>query len=199
MTTLTFRVEYAPSPIGAIAIVTDDRDRLRALDFEDDAERMLRLLGLHYGPCSAVRIEDRAASSARCRLEDYLAGDLRAIDSLRVETGGTAFQRAVWAELRRIPAGQTISYAALAARIDRPKAVRAVGMANGANPVAIVVPCHRVIGANGSLIGYGGGLERKQWLLAHEGAEFPFPISAIPDRAAGGIAIRRGPERRQDS
>jgi methylated-DNA-[protein]-cysteine S-methyltransferase len=101
----------------------------------------------------------------------YFAGDLSAIERLAVVTGGTDFQREVWAALRRIPAGRTLSYGALATQLGRPKAVRAVGLANGANPIGIVVPCHRVIGADGSLTGYGGGLERKRWLLAHEGAE----------------------------
>ena len=89
-----------------------------------------------------------------------------------VDTGGTAFQRAVWAALRRIPAGRTTCYSALASEIGRPAAVRAVGAANGANPVAVIVPCHRVIGKDGGLIGYGGGLERKAFLLRHEGVIF---------------------------
>jgi methylated-DNA-[protein]-cysteine S-methyltransferase len=99
----------------------------------------------------------------------YFAGDLTAIDALEADPAGTEFQRQVWTELRRIPAGATISYSQLAARVGRPEAVRAVGAANGRNPVPIVVPCHRVIGANGSLVGYGGGLELKRWLLVHEG------------------------------
>jgi methylated-DNA-[protein]-cysteine S-methyltransferase len=98
----------------------------------------------------------------------YFAGDLTAIEKLRVETGGTHFQHEVWRALRDIACGTTISYAQLAERIGRPNAVRAVGLANGSNPVGIVVPCHRVIGANGSLTGYGGGIERKRWLLEHE-------------------------------
>ena len=102
-------------------------------------------------------------------MEAYFAGNLAAIDEIRVETGGTPFQREVWAALRTIPAGTTLSYSALAVQIGRPKAVRAVGLANGANPISIVVPCHRVIGANNSLTGYGGGMQRKRWLLAHEG------------------------------
>ena len=93
-----------------------------------------------------------------------------AIHGLLVETGGTVFQRSVWAALREIPVGQTLSYGALATRLQCPKAVRAVGLANGANPVGIVVPCHRIIGSDGSLTGYGGGVARKRWLLNHEGA-----------------------------
>ena len=98
----------------------------------------------------------------------YFAGHVRAIDQMNVRFAGTSFQNTVWQALRTIPAGETLSYGALAARIESPKAVRAVGLANGANPIAIIVPCHRVIGADGSLTGYGGGLPRKQWLLAHE-------------------------------
>jgi methylated-DNA-[protein]-cysteine S-methyltransferase len=111
----------------------------------------------------------------------YFGGDLAAIDALPVATGGTEFQRAVWDELRRIPCGGSISYSELARRIGRPAAIRAVGLANGANPIGIVVPCHRVIGANGTLTGYGGGIERKRWLLAHErvapaGAQLPLAL-----------------------
>ena len=87
-----------------------------------------------------------------------------------MKTAGTAFQREVWAALRTIPTGETTTYGRLASQLGRPKAMRAVGMANGANPISIIVPCHRVIGANASLTGYGGGLERKRWLLRHEGA-----------------------------
>jgi methylated-DNA-[protein]-cysteine S-methyltransferase len=93
-----------------------------------------------------------------------------ALDGLTVTTGGTDFQRSVWKALRAIPAGETRTYGQLAAAIGSPKAVRAVGLANGRNPVALIVPCHRVIGANGTLTGYAGGLERKRWLLQHEGA-----------------------------
>jgi methylated-DNA-[protein]-cysteine S-methyltransferase len=98
----------------------------------------------------------------------YFAGELRAIDVLPVATAGTPFQREVWSALRKIPCGTTISYGRLAADLGRPAAVRAVGLANGSNPIGVVVPCHRVIGANGSLTGYGGGIERKRWLLDHE-------------------------------
>lgn len=166
----TFRRETVPSAIGAIVVVTDEQDRLRALDFADYEERMHRLLRLHYGAGAVMLVEARSPSRAARALGAYLAGKVSAIDDVTVETGGTAFQRAVWAALRRIPAGRTMSYGTLATRIGRPMAVRAVGLANGANPVGIVVPCHRVIGADGSLTGYGGGIERKRWLLAHEGA-----------------------------
>jgi methylated-DNA-[protein]-cysteine S-methyltransferase len=102
-------------------------------------------------------------------LDRYFAGEIGVLDTIPVELNGTPFQKKAWQALRRIPAGSTISYAELAKRIGEPAAVRAVGSANGANPVAVIVPCHRVIGSNGTLTGYGGGLDRKQWLLAHEG------------------------------
>lgn len=127
------------------------------------------------GVLEALDFEDAPGTppegALRARLEAYFAGDLDALSAIEVRpASGTAFQRRVWEELRRIPAGETISYAELARRIGRPSAVRAVGAANGRNPIALVVPCHRVIGKDGSLTGYAGGLERKRWLLEHEGA-----------------------------
>ncbi len=101
-------------------------------------------------------------------LEAYFAGDLRAIDALDVDPQGTGFQLQVWAALRTIPVGATWSYAELARAVGRPTATRAVGAANGRNPIALVVPCHRVIASDGTLGGYGGGLEMKRWLLRHE-------------------------------
>lgn len=172
MTPLTLFVERSPTPLGQMVIMTDAEDRLRVVDWQDYEPRMLQLLGQHYGKRNyALRERSGPASEARQRLDAYMAGELTAIDDLEVATAGTPFQRDVWAELRRIPLGRTISYAELAQRIDRPKAVRAVGLANGANPVSIVIPCHRVIGANASLTGYGGGLHRKTWLLEHEGVK----------------------------
>jgi methylated-DNA-[protein]-cysteine S-methyltransferase len=117
------------------------------------------------------------------RLRAYFAGDLDAIEGLPARAAaGTPFQRKVWEELRRIPRGTTRSYGEVAARIGKPGAGRAVGMANHHNPISVVVPCHRVVGADGSLAGYAGGLERKRWLLAHEGVELAAP-SAYPSRA----------------
>ena len=104
------------------------------------------------------------------RLAAYFEGETHALEGLPVVLHGTSFQLRVWEELRRIPVGDTISYAELATRVGNPKARRAVGAANGRNPVAIVVPCHRVVAADGTLWGYGGGLDRKAWLLRHEGA-----------------------------
>ncbi len=112
-----------------------------------------------------------------CALEAYFAGDLSAIDTLEVDPQGTSFQRRVWAALRTIPAGTTWSYAELARVVGQPTATRAVGAANGRNPIALVVPCHRVIASDGTLGGYGGGLEMKRWLLRHERSQPP-PYSA---------------------
>ncbi len=158
------------SPIGTVLIVSDGKT-LRALDFEDYTARMHQLLRLHYGSYSLT--PDPGLGAMGRSLQAYFDGDLGVIEDIPVQTGGTPFQRQVWAELRLIPAGTTTTYGTLAARTGRPKASRAVGLANGSNPVSIVVPCHRVIGANAKLTGYGGGLHRKEWLIAHERAYAP--------------------------
>jgi len=163
------RVERFNTPTGRMLIVSDAQGQLRAVDWEDHEQRMQRLLRRYSDADALILREVRRKSTARRALEAYFAGALDAIDVLTTATYGTEFQRQVWRELRRIPTGRALSYGALATRIGRPSAVRAVGLANGANPIAIVVPCHRVVGANASLTGYGGGLERKHWLLAHEG------------------------------
>nr|WP_298724237.1 methylated-DNA--[protein]-cysteine S-methyltransferase [uncultured Steroidobacter sp.] len=166
--TFSFHQECIATPIGDMLVVADEQDRLRALGWADLQERLNRQLVSRYGN---FRLRSQPVSTAiRNGLLAYLEGKLDAIDAIPVETGGTVFQRSVWEQLRRIPAGTTMSYADFAARIGRPKAVRAVGHANGANPICIVVPCHRLIGADGSLTGYGGGLPRKRWLLDHEAA-----------------------------
>jgi methylated-DNA-[protein]-cysteine S-methyltransferase len=167
-------LDRVKSPIGTMLMVHDPDARLHALDFDDYEPRMRRLLRLHYGQDGRdfVLKEKSAPKVIKQPLAAYFAGDLAAIDRIAVETGGTRFQRDVWAALRSIAPGTTLSYGALAQRVGRPKAVRAVGLANGANPIAIVLPCHRVIGADASLTGYGGGLDRKKWLLSHEGAVF---------------------------
>ena len=168
MSVAPFLLGTLPTPIGTMLLVFDEASHLRALDWSDHEARMRRLLRLHYGTAFALR--DAALPPAiHDPLAAYFAGDLGAIDGMTVHHNGTAFQREVWAALRTIPVGTTMSYGALAQRLGRDKAVRAVGLANGANPVGLVVPCHRVIGANATLTGYGGGLHRKQWLLAHEG------------------------------
>ena len=128
------------------------------------------MLRRRYGEKAVALEAAKEVSSARRALEAYFDGDLHAATTAPVAANGTAFQSEVWAALRLIPIGATTSYGALAAQLGRPKAMRAVGLANGANPIAIFVPCHRVVGADASLTGYGGGLDRKRWLLAHENA-----------------------------
>jgi len=163
---MRLRLEKYSSPLSMLLVVTDEEGALRALDFTDYEERMHRLLRRHYG---SYDLQPGAApASVTEGLDAYFAGDMNAIDEIRVATGGTPFQRAVWQALRAIPAGTTQSYGQIAASCGHATASRAVGAANGSNPIAIVVPCHRVIGANGTLTGYGGGLPRKRWLLDHE-------------------------------
>jgi methylated-DNA-[protein]-cysteine S-methyltransferase len=169
MTTHRFVLDRLVTPIGTMLVVTDREGALRALDWQEYEPRMHRLLRLHYGKDGVVLEGGRAPAAFRSAIDAYFVGDLPAIEALAVATGGTVFQREVWAALRAIPAGETLSYGALAKKIARPAAVRAVGLANGANPIGVVVPCHRVIGASSALTGYAGGVERKRWLLAHEG------------------------------
>ena len=155
------------SPIGTVLVACDDEARLCALDFADHEPRMRRLLERSHG--DAVTLASKPAPGAIAdRVRAYFAGTLSALADVPLRTGGSEFQRAVWGLLRGIPAGGTTSYGRLAAQLGRPAASRAVGHANGANPIAIAIPCHRVIGSNGALTGYAGGLERKRWLLAHE-------------------------------
>jgi len=161
-------LERIQSPLGEVIVGTDQEDALRILDFTDYEARMVKLLDRQYGKGKVVLEKARKASEAGRALARYFSDDLRAIEKLKVANGGTDFQRKVWKALRAIPAGRTTSYGALARKLGLPQAARAVGLANGANPIAIVVPCHRVIGANGSLTGYGGGMHRKEWLLKHE-------------------------------
>jgi methylated-DNA-[protein]-cysteine S-methyltransferase len=170
--TETFRLSSIPTPVGPMLIAVDEQERLRVLDWESHIERMERLIERYYGPGRIVLKQTDQAHSVRAKLEAYVAGDIAAIDDIATETTGTGFQRRVWAALREIPAGQTWSYGRLAQHVGEPGAARAVGLANGSNPIGVVVPCHRVIGANGTLTGYGGGIERKRWLLRHEGAAF---------------------------
>ena len=164
-------IDRLMTPIGDALLAFDPAGRLRAFYFADKEDELVGLLRRQYG--ASVSLDRQPGPSDAIRsLEAYFAGDLTALDNIECRTVGTLFQQAVWAALRTIPVGQTLSYAGLAKRIGKPKAVRAVGLANGANPIAVVVPCHRVIGSNGTLTGYGGGIERKRWLLTHEGASF---------------------------
>ena len=161
---LSSRIE---TPIGPLVLLARE-GILLMLEFEDAEPRIEREMKMRFRGEDHQPTEDPFGLSTR--INAYFSGDVQAVEGIATDGGGTDFQRRVWAELKRIPASVTISYAELARRLGDPKAVRAVGTANGRNPISIVVPCHRVIGANGSLTGYGGGLERKRWLLVHEGA-----------------------------
>ena len=155
------------SPIGRILCAANG-EAVCALDYAGYEDRMHGMLERRFGHVEFRKNSD-PLQLARC-LRAYFDGDLRAFDKTPVSTEGTVFQEIVWKALRTIPPGETWTYGQLAVRIRRPKASRAVGHANSMNPVAIVVPCHRVIGAAERLTGYAGGLERKEWLLRHEGA-----------------------------
>ena len=164
---MELQLDRFDSPVGEITAVVNGA-ALCTLDFSDCNERMQALLRRRFGDVALRRA--RNAGGVCDRVGAYFAGDLAALDGIEVDTQGTPFQETVWRALRGIGHGETVSYGRLAARIGRPTASRAVGMANRLNPVALVVPCHRVIGADGSLTGYAGGIERKRWLLRHEGA-----------------------------
>jgi methylated-DNA-[protein]-cysteine S-methyltransferase len=155
------RYALVDSPLGDLIISGEDAT-VKGVDFADSREAV----------DPAWRRDDCAFRDATKQLVAYFAGELKHFE-LDLETGGTPFQRRVWQALQTIPYGTTTTYGRLAAQLGDPRALRAVGLANGRNPIPIIVPCHRVIGADGSLTGYGGGLPRKQWLLAHERGEVP--------------------------
>jgi methylated-DNA-[protein]-cysteine S-methyltransferase len=163
---MRLQLDHWNSPLSPLLIVTDDDGVLRALEFADLEPRMMRLLGEHYGTHS---LHNGTAPAPLTRaLTAYFSGELAAVDDIQTGTAGTPFQREVWSALRKIPAGTTTTYGQLASAIGRTGSARAVGAANGSNPIPIVVPCHRVVGANGTLTGFAGGLPRKRWLLDHE-------------------------------
>jgi len=164
---MELQIDRVPSPIGLVLLVANGTS-LVSLDFEGYEARLHALLAKRYRHYRLVEASNPLGASSR--LEAYFAGEVAGLDDIPVDTGGTDFQREVWGGLRRIPSGAVMSYGQLAASLGRPKASRAGGDANSLNPVAIVLPCHRVIGSNRSLTGYAGGLERKRWLLAHERA-----------------------------
>ncbi len=167
---LAFSMDRLQTPIGELLIVADRAGNLRTIDWTDHEARMRQLLDRYYGKDGYTIDTARDPGGLTRAMARYFKGDIAVIDTLPVETTGTPFQRSIWRQLRKIGSGKTISYATLADRVGKPKAVRAAGLANGQNPISIVVPCHRVIGSNGNLTGYGGGLPRKKWLLEHEGA-----------------------------
>lgn len=147
------------SPLGPLTLVSDGAALIGAR------------LATQHGAREAARAgEDAVLARAREQLAEYFAGSRTAFD-LPLAPRGTQFEREVWRALTAIPFGETTSYSALAAGLGRPGAARAVGAANGKNPIAIVIPCHRVVGARGALVGYAGGLDAKGWLLRHETRE----------------------------
>jgi methylated-DNA-[protein]-cysteine S-methyltransferase len=181
----TLEIGEVATPIGTVCCAVSN-GRLCALEFVERWPRRVEWLRRQLGP----RVVRSAADPAGVvgRLADYFHGRLDALGDVPVEMIGTDFQRRVWSALRDLPAGRTTSYGALAQALRRPDASRAVGAANGANPIALVVPCHRVVGADGALTGYAGGLERKRWLLAHEQRH---AVSASAARAAASAPPRR--------
>jgi methylated-DNA-[protein]-cysteine S-methyltransferase len=164
-----FLIDRLATPIGELIVIADGAGALRTIDWTDHEARMKLLLDRYYGKGRYTLTPKRDPGGLTSAMRRYFKGEIGVLQDLAVATSGTPFQTSVWQQLRRIKDGTTISYADLARRIGKPKAVRAAGLANGQNPISIVVPCHRVIGSNGSLTGYGGGLHRKHWLLAHEG------------------------------
>jgi methylated-DNA-[protein]-cysteine S-methyltransferase len=158
------------SPLGAMLLVTDTQQVVRALDFADHKARLHRGLREHYGEVELTEMP--APAEIADALVRYFAGELEALNALQTQTSGSELQRRVWAALRRIPVGAITTYGRLAKELgfDDPRAAIDIGAANGANPIAIIVPCHRVIASNGDLKGYAWGLHRKRWLLEHEKA-----------------------------
>jgi methylated-DNA-[protein]-cysteine S-methyltransferase len=167
--TFDFLIDRLATPIGELIVIADGDSALRTIDWTDHEARMTLLLDRYYGKGRYTLTPKRDPGGLSSAMRRYFKGEIGVLKDLPVATSGTAFQTSIWKALRKINDGTAISYAELARRIGNAKAVRAAGLANGQNPISIVVPCHRVIGSDGSLTGYGGGLHRKQWLLAHEG------------------------------
>jgi methylated-DNA-[protein]-cysteine S-methyltransferase len=165
------RIATVESPIGALMLAAR-AERVCLLHFGDYDASAQHALGRWY-PGEPIETHADPAGARAC-LQAYFSGKLDALDTIPVELNGTPFQKRVWEQLRGIRAGTTAAYTDVARAISAPSAIRAVGAANGANPVAVIVPCHRVIGTNGTLTGYGGGLDRKRWLLEHEGLRLRF-------------------------
>lgn len=158
-------LDAVESELGEIVLVGSETE-LCALDFGDCRDRMMLLLERRWP--GAVLEKKPRFGGFRDRVDAYFAGDLEAFDRVKTASHGTEFEEEVWSGLRRIAPGTTVSYGELALQLGRPGAARAVGRANSRNPIALVVPCHRVIGGDGSLTGYAGGMERKKRLLEHE-------------------------------
>ncbi|WEK49454.1 MAG: methylated-DNA--[protein]-cysteine S-methyltransferase [Candidatus Kaistia colombiensis] len=161
-------VERIPTPIGDMLLAADADGFLRAADFTDCEDRLERLLARRLGAGGFALAPGTVPVAIPGAMRDYFAGALAALGRIAVKTDGTPFQRTVWQALREIPPGKPLGYGRLAERLGKPQAARAVGHANGANPFCVVVPCHRLVGADGALTGYSGGTGRKRWLLEHE-------------------------------
>ncbi len=166
---LTLLEDTISTPLGPLWVLCDEQFQLRAVEWEEHSDRMVELLNIHYRREGYQRVAAPNPGGLSQKLQGYFDGDLAVIETLPTATGGTSFQREVWQALRTIPCGQVMHYGQLAVKLGRAGAARAVGAANGSNPVSIVVPCHRVIGSNGTMTGYAGGVQRKEWLLRHEG------------------------------
>lgn len=177
-------IDKVSSAIGTILLVVEGQ-RLCALDYAGYEQRMTELLKPRYGDFRLKKSRDPCGLSSRIRA--YLHGEYGALVAIPISTGGTPFQQRVWAALRTISPGTVMTYGEMAMKLGKPSAFRAVGAANALNPIAIVVPCHRLIGANGSLTGYAGGLERKRWLLEHEGVE----VARLEHASRGKACVER--------
>jgi methylated-DNA-[protein]-cysteine S-methyltransferase len=169
-----FLIDTMHTPLGTAVLIADETGALRLYQWDDPAQRWRTAFHRRQGNVALVTCRNPFGHVAT--LERYFEGDIAAIDTIPVALTGTPFQLKVWNALRAIAGGATRSYSALAERIGAPSAVRAVGLANGSNPIGVVVPCHRVIGRDGSLTGYGGGLARKRWLLEHEARHSRFRL-----------------------
>ena len=177
-------VSHYESPLGRVMIATRGA-ALHALGFDDSNGRLERKLDRRYG---SVQFEENSDTPETVgALKAYFAGEVDALDELKVSPKGTEFQMRVWRVLRSVPAGETISYLDLAEAAGCPRGARAVGSANGANPICLVLPCHRVIAADGTLGGYGGGLWRKAWLLRHEGVDVPGMAEHLRESPAAAV------------
>ncbi|MBV8472679.1 MAG: methylated-DNA--[protein]-cysteine S-methyltransferase [Hyphomicrobiales bacterium] len=183
-------IDRLETPIGIALVAVDEDGFLRAFDWADYGDRQTRLLARFSGGAPTTKT-GAAPTAIRQAVTDYFDGDLRALEMAPWRSGGTEFQLKCWEALCAIPAGSTSSYGQQAVKIGKPSAMRAVGLANGCNPVGVIVPCHRVIGANGSITGYGGGLWRKRWLLRHEGASFRDDVDALEARGGAGSTQAR--------
>jgi methylated-DNA-[protein]-cysteine S-methyltransferase len=164
---MRLQISSLETPIGLVTFASRGAS-LVALGFDNQWPDLRIRLERRFG--ALTPFDEQTATGIGSAIAAYFRGDIRALDELSVDPGGTPFQGRVWAALRAIPPGTTISYSELATTIGTPKAVRAVGAANGENPISLVIPCHRVVGKTGHLTGYAGGLTRKGWLLTHEAA-----------------------------